>query len=245
MRSFLTILLACSACAPAQTRAPAATGEPVEQTAEAIVPEKTEADAGPPPREAVPTACATPEAPCVPDAAYVKRLCGGSFPELPLVIMSKEAPFTRMYLQREVDAWNAEGGPSPRVRLPLDEEVVVLKRRAAPANAIVVGAGGGYLVMRWDGNCYTLEDSEVTAKKPPSPKHAAIPWRFYSEPMREALSKSPRVQKALERRTKDCKDAPSRGEVGRACAEAEAALGDAVVTEVKSGAALPIPEWRP
>jgi hypothetical protein len=244
MRWSLAIVLACSACEPPPPHAPAASAEPTEPV-QAAEPQKAETEAAPPQPEPIPTACATQEAPCVPEASYVKRLCGGSFPELPLVLMSKDAPFTRMYLAREVDGWNAEGGASPRVRLSFDEEVLVLKRRAAPANGIVVGAGGGYLVMRWDGNCYTLDEGEVSAKKPPAPKHAAIPWRFYSATMREALSKGARVQSALQRRAKECKDAPSRGDVGRACAEAEAALGDAVVAEVKGGIVVPVPEWRP
>ena len=113
---------------------------------------------------------------CVPDLAFVKRMCNGSFPDVALVLMAKDAPFTRMYMKGDVDGWNADGGASARARLRFDEEMLVLRRRTPPAGGIVVGSGGaGYLVMRWDGNCYTLEDAELTTKKPAAPEARADP----------------------------------------------------------------------
>lgn len=188
--------------------------------------------------------CAKDDAICVPDASFVKRLCDGSFPDVALVLLSKEAPFTRMYLRGDLDGWNAEGGASARARLSLDEEVLVLRRRAAPKNGIVVGAGGGYLVMRWDGNCYTVDDGEVTAKRPPTPKHAPLAWRFYDERTKDALLQSPKVLAAYQRRGKECKGATS-GEVSRACEQADAALSAAVVAEVRSGTSVPTPSKLP
>ena len=172
----------------------------------------------------------------------MKRLCDGSFPDVALVLLSKDSPFTRMYLKGEVDGWNAEGGASARARLLFDEEVLVLRRRAA--SGIVVGAGGGYLVMRWDGNCYTLDDNELGAKRPPSPRHAPIPWRFYGERTKNALLESPKVLAAYQRRGKECKGAVS-GEVSRACEKADAELSDTIVAEVRGGKTVPTPEKIP
>ena len=90
----------------------------------------------------------------MPDGAFVKRLCNGSFPDVALVLMGKNTPFVRMYMKGDVEGWNADGGASARARLRFDEEMLVLRRRSPPANGMVVGSGGaGYLVMRWDGNC--------------------------------------------------------------------------------------------
>jgi hypothetical protein len=181
---------------------------------------------------------------CVPDPKFVKRMCDGSFPDVALALMAKDTPFTRMYMKANVDGWNADGGASARARLSFDEEVLVLKRRAAPTNGIVVGAGGGYLVMRWDGNCYTLDDNELTTHRPPAPKHAPVPWRFYTEPTKDALLKKPKVLAAYQRRGKECKGATS-GDVTRACEQADNALSAAVVSEVRSGATIPPPTHLP
>ena len=120
----------------------------------------------------------------------------------------------------------------------------MLRRRAPAANGIVQGSGPAYLVMRWDGNCYTLEDAELTAKKPPSPKHGPVPWRAYSEKSKDALLKSPKVLAAFQRRGKECKGASS-GEVSRTCEQADSTLAETVVVEVRGGIAIPTPERRP
>jgi hypothetical protein len=189
--------------------------------------------------------CASNAGVCVPEAAFVKRLCDGSFPDVGLVLMSKDAPFTRMYLKGDVDGWNADGGASARARLRFDEEVLVLKRRQPPANGVVVGNGGaGFLVMRWDGTCYTLEEAELTSKRPAAPKHAPIPWRFYGERTKQALLEDPRILAAYQRRGKECKGAMT-GEVSRACEQADSALSAAVVGEVRAGLSVPTPEKIP
>jgi hypothetical protein len=188
--------------------------------------------------------CASNDGLCVPDPEFVKRLCNGSFPDVALVLFSKDAPFTRVYLKGDAEGWNAEGGASARTRLSIDEEMLVLRRRNAPANGIVVGAGGGYLALRWDGNCYTLDDAEATTRKPSAPRHAPMPFRFYGERMKSALLASPKVLAAYQRRGKECKGAMS-GEVSRACEQADAAVSKAIVDEVRGGAAMPTPERLP
>lgn len=167
------------------------------------------------PPPGIPTTCAKDDAICVPDAGFVKRLCDASYPDVALVLLGKGTPFTRVYLRGEIDGWNAERG-----------------------------AGGGYLVMRWDGNCYTVDEGEVTTKEPPTARHAPIPWRFYGERTKDALLQSPEVLAAYQRRGKECKGATS-GEVSRACEHADAALSAAVVGEVRGGKAVPTPEKMP
>ncbi|HEY8078175.1 MAG TPA: hypothetical protein VIF62_28805 [Labilithrix sp.] len=194
----------------------------------------------------LPMSCANEKSDvCVPDAAFVKRLCDGSFPDVALVLMGKDAPFTRMYMKADVDGWNAEGGASARARLAFGEEMLVLRRRLPPANGIVVGSGGaGYLVMRWDGNCYTVDDSELGANKPSSPKHAPIPFRFYSERTKSALLEHPKILAAYQKRGKECKGATS-GSVTKACEQADAALSTAIVAEIRGGATIPTPDKLP
>lgn len=182
----------------------------------------------------------------MPDAAFVKRLCNGSFPDVALLLMGKTSPsYTRMYMKGDVDGWNADGGGSARARLRFEEEMLVLKRRNPPTNGIVMGSGGpGYLLLRWDGNCYTLEDGEITTKRPSSPKTPPIPWRLFAESTKNALLKSPKVLAAYQRRGKECKGAIS-GQVTLACEKADTALSDAIVAEVRGGITIPSPERLP
>jgi hypothetical protein len=210
---------------------------------------KDAASADPPPAppvaRGIPASCATNDGVCTPDADFASRMCNGSFPDVALVLFQKDSPFTRMYLRGDVDGWNAEGGLSARSKLTFDEEVLVLKRREAPKNGIIVGgAGAGYLVIRWDGNCYTLSDGELTTRKPPAAKHSSISWRYLGERVRDSLTQNPRILAAYQRRGKECKGATS-GDVSKTCEQADAALSAAIVLEVRGGLAVPTPEKIP
>lgn len=148
-------------------------------------------------------------------------------------------------MKGDVDGWNADGGGSARARLRFEEEMLVLKRRSPPANGIVMGSGGaGYLVMRWDGNCYTLEDGELTTKRPAGPKTPPIPWRLLAESTKDALLKSPKILAAYQRRGKECKGAIS-GQVTLACEKADTAVSEAIVAEIRGGLVLPAPARLP
>lgn len=182
---------------------------------------------------------------CVPSADFAKRMCSGAFADVGLALMAKDSPFTHLYMRGDVDAWNADGGTSTRAKLRFDEEVLALRRRSAPKGGIVVSsAGGGYLVMRWDGDCFTLDDSEITAKKPPAPKHAPIHWRLLGGKTRDALLADAKVLAAYNRRGKECKGATS-GDVTKSCEQADAALGTAIVAAVRGGLAMPTPDRLP
>jgi hypothetical protein len=249
-------LVVLVACASSTSRAPltpepdgaAAAASPVsgDGASSAAAPSAAATSPGSAPATGVPTACASLDAAvCVPDLGFVKRMCNGSFPDVALLLLAKDAPFTRMYMKGDVDGWNADGGASARARLRFDEEMLVLRRRTPPAGGIVVGSGGaGYLVMRWDGNCYTLEDAELTTKKPAAPKYAPIPWRLFSDRTKAALLKSPKILAAYQKRGKECKGAIS-GEVTRACEQADTALSAAVVAEIRGGLTIPVPEHLP
>jgi hypothetical protein len=226
--------------APSASAAPAPAEEATEDAGSEAQPTETKAEEVAP--GPIPTECASTD-PCVPDAGFVTRLCGGNFPDVALVLMGSPA-FTHMFMRADVDGWNADSGRSTRARLAFDEDVLVLRRRAPASGGIVVGAGASFLVMRWDGNCYTLDEGELTAKKPPAAKPGPIPWRILAVPTRDALLKSSSVLAAFQRRGKECQGASS-GEVSRACEQADRALSAAIVAEVRGGLAIPTPDHRP
>lgn len=246
MKRLLALAALSIACGGSAKTSPSPAGPAAADEAKGV-----ESDGGASAKEepapsAVPMSCASNEGNvCLPNAAFVKRLCNGSFPDVALLLFAKDAPFTRVYLKGDMDGWNAEGGASARAKLFFDEEVLALRKREAPKNGIVVGSGGGgWLVMRWDGNCYTVEDGEVSTKRPGAPKHAPIPFRFYGERTKNALLESERVLAAYKRRGKECKGATS-GEVTKPCEQADAALSAAIVAEIRGGKTIPLPEKLP
>ena len=109
----------------------------------------------------------------------------------------------------------------------------------------MVGSGGtGWLVLRWDGNCYSLEDGELTEKHPPSAKSGPLPFRHYEPATKDALLKDAKILAAYKKRDKECKGAIS-GEVTRACENADTALSVAIVSEIRGGLTLPLPAKLP
>ena len=187
---------------------------------------------------AIPTACSRSEGSCTPDRKWVERLCSGSFPSAALRLFAKGSPWTRGYLTRKTQAWNAAGGASEPVQLEFDEEVIVLLERTPSASGIQVsGAGGGYEALRWDGGCVTLAKEELTLKRPPQPLAARIEWRFLDQSTRDALSLDERVKKAYQERRKECKGATS-GTVSLKCVKADTKLSQVIVEYVRNGGEL-------
>src|SRR5688572_4182631 len=77
----------------------------------------------------VPTKCAKSGGTCTPPVSFVKRLCNGSYPSIAVFMFSNKT-WTKGYLTRRTQAWNAAGGASANDWLEFDEEVLVLVERA-------------------------------------------------------------------------------------------------------------------
>jgi hypothetical protein len=190
--------------------------------------------------ESVPTKCFKAGAMCSPAPAFVKRLCDGRFPSVGLYLFSNPG-WTRGYLTRRTQAWNASGGASDSGWVEFDEEVLILYARVPDAGGMQVsGAGGSYDALRWDGSCVTLQSEEVTLSKAPAPKNPSIDFRFLDDATQQALRKDAKVNAAYLDRRKECKGATS-GEVSLACVKADEKLTKTVVSFVRSGASLPEP----
>ncbi len=246
---FVCCLLALGACgggerpaaAPVAESAPSTSTTAAESGAspEAASPE-AEASAG----EHVPTTCFKSGALCTPDPKFVKRLCNGRFPSVGLYLFSNPA-WTRGYLTRRTQAWNASGGASAGGWVEFDEEVLILYARVPDTGGMQVsGAGGSFDALRWDGSCITLQSEEVTMSKPPSPKYPAIEFRFLDDDTQEALRKDEKVNAAWRDRRKECKGATS-GDVSSKCVKADDALTRSVIASVRGGGSLPEPKKLP
>lgn len=235
----LVLVLVVVACGPSTKPAsgpePGASAAPAASSAPA-----PEVKAPEPAPEPFPTKCASSDGGvCAVGDAFADRICKVQLADVGLALFAKGSPWTRGYLTRNTEAWNASGGGSARNKMLFDEEVVILRKRAA--SAMMVGQGGSYDAVRWDGSCVTLAEEEVTLKKPPKAKASPITWKYLDAPTRDALSADAKIGAAYEKRRKECKGATS-GDVSLACVKADAALSDVVIDHVRGGGAVPTPK---
>ncbi len=237
----LTSLAACGgapkADAPAAPPSAAAPPPPASSAAAPATSAPPKAD----PKKHVSLECAKdgPKDLCVPDHETAKRICGATSPDLALALFHPKTPFSRAYLTRDTEAWNAAGGAQSKGKLSFDEEVLVVQKREA--SGIIVGQGGGVDVLRWDGSCASLQGEEITSRRPPKAKAATVSWREIGGATRDALLKDEKVQAAYEKRRKECKGVVT-GVVSLTCVRADAALSTALVEAVRGGLAAPLPE---
>jgi hypothetical protein len=241
---FLCIPFLFVGCGGAPVAKPAepvsAAHEPSAEPAQA--PESKAEDA---PALTVPSGCANAGRLCLPDQKFSKRMCNDSFPSLALYLFGNGLGFTRGYLTRKTQAWNAAGGASDNTFLEFDEEVMLLVERGADANAMQVsGAGGGYEALRWNGSCVTLAKEEVTLDKPPAPKFAKVEWRFLDDNVQEALRQDPTINTAVQKRRNECKGAVS-GDVSLTCVKADDKLTQVIIDYLRKGGKLPVPSKLP
>jgi hypothetical protein len=237
-------LLMLAACGGAQAVKPAEAPAAPSDTAPAPAPEAN-AKAPAPASITVPTTCAKPGKSCLPDAQFTKRMCNDRFPSIALYLFGNGLPFTHGYLTRKTQAWNAEGGASDNTFLEFDEEVLLLVERSADTGGMQVsGAGGSYEALRWNGSCVTLAKEEVTLDKPLAPKVPNLEWRFLDDNVQAALREDTIINTAVRKRSKECKGAVS-GDVSLACVKADDRLTQVVVSYLRKGGKVPVPNKLP
>ncbi len=247
MRAFIAVsvpflVVACGSSPPPEPATPAQAKEEPAQAKAEDPPAKAEQEADAPAK--IPTDCAAKSDICSMPKKFVDKLCGSTYPNVALVLFSGSAPWTHGYLTRKTEAWNAEGGASVGGFVEFDEEVVLLTSHAPPKGGMQVSGAGGYQALRWNGSCVTLSSEEVTTKRPPSPKHPRIEWRFIEDGIREALRKDSAVDQAAVAVKRECKGV-SVGDVSKKCEDADNKLVDSIVKYVAGGAQLPVPEKLP
>jgi hypothetical protein len=195
---------------------------------------------------AIPTKCADGQADgiCAPPRAYVKTLCDGyPKPDIALIMFSKSSPWTRAYMNRNMEAWYTSGQQSTSAKLVFDEEVIVLAHLKPRAGGMVIGNGGTpYDVLRIDGVCSSVETEAVTMRRPPKPKYASIPWQHLEKNVRDALLADSGIAQADAFRRKECKGTTSLGVISPACAKADDRLAVTIAEYVVRGGQSPLPK---
>lgn len=239
---------ACSAApavAPAPPAAPAPASAPVAASAAAPAPSAAKPPAPASDELVIPTECAPGSADgvCAPPHPFVERICNGyPMPDVALRLFVKGSPFTRAYINRNVEAWYTSGSAGTRAQLVFDEEVLVLRHPKDTGGGIIVNGGGSpYDVLRWDGVCASLGGEEVTLKRPPAPKRPLIPWQHLEENVKSALLADATIAKAEAARRKECKGTTSLGMQSAGCAKADDKLSAAIVEWIVHGGEVPLP----
>ncbi len=209
--------------------------------------ERTEGPAAEPAEAAgLPTTCKpTDDAKiCLPPKGFVDRLCSDVWPNVALAMFAKGTPWTRGFVTRDTKAWNASGGAANDGMLKFDEEVLVLRFRAAPKDGVQITGMGGYDVLRWEGSCVTLATEEMTLSAPPKALAPLVSWRTLDDTMRESLRGSQKVADGYRDQKKECKGV-TMGSVSKKCEQLTAKLSDAIVDHVRSGGGVAVPERLP
>jgi len=244
--SFGVSLVACGGAQAAPPAEPAAAAPSVEVSKAASSEPSAEAKSSTAPAPiTVPTACVKSGRFCLPDQKFSKRMCNSSSPSLALYLFGNGFGYSRGYLTRKTQAWNAAGGASDNTFLEFDEEVLLLVERGGDASGMQVsGAGGGYEALRWNGSCVTLAKEEVTLEKPPAPKAAKVEWRFLDDNVQAALREDSTINSAVGKRRTECKGAVS-GDVSMACVKADDRLTQVLVDYLRKGGKVPVPSKLP
>jgi hypothetical protein len=221
-------MVACAATLPPPPPAP-----PLPVTVASAVVEAPEEPAPPAPAvDETPAATCEPAGDasegCFASEAYRTWLCGRSDPSVTVALFRKGTPWTRAYVARDLESWDPSR-LSRKVRLSLDEEVVVLHPYKPTGGVVMVGASNtrGWTsvdALRADGTCVSLMSDEITMKRPPAPKHAPIAWEKLPDHTRTELLASPELRKKADLVTKAC---TSAGEPR--CMKAKTQLTDAVI----------------
>jgi hypothetical protein len=246
------IVILAAACGGASSG-----GGPSKEPAASTTPPASAQPAAPAPPQAaepapagepgtIPDKCADGQADgiCAPPKSFVQTLCGAyPKPELALVMFSKKSPFTRVYMNRNMEGWYTSGTQSTSAKLIFDEELIVLTHLKTNKNGIVIGSGATpYDVLRLDGVCSSVESEAITHKRPPSPKYALVPWQHLEKNVKDVLLADPAIAAADTARRKECKGTTSLGVLSPKCAGADDRLSKAIVDYVKSGGEIPTPK---
>jgi hypothetical protein len=172
-------------------------------------------------------------------------MCKGSYPGVALAMFEKSSPWQRKWVNvGTLEAVNAFGGSASGGPLTFGEEVVLLRSQQAGGQGMQVSGGEDIEVLRWNGTCVTVRQSELVEYVPGLPKHAPIVWNYLDEPTQDALLTKKNIQSAREQQRRECKGSSKR-DVSPSCDKASNALDGAIVIAVRKGMTLPMPEKRP
>jgi hypothetical protein len=191
----------------------------------------------------IPTTCSGDDGNgCFPEEAFTERVCRGKYPDLPLALFAKGAPWQHRFVKAvSVEPVNAHGGPRSEAWMNFGEEVIVLRKRGPGGGAGVQISGPTDLdVLRWDGTCATVREEMFVSYVPGEMTSPRIVWKYLDDSIQDGLRKSPAIDRAQASERKQCRDS-SPTKPTPACDQAMKKLTDAIVIAVRLGLEVPPP----
>lgn len=185
--------------------------------------------------EDLPTYCTGGEKPCKPTYEFTERLCRGSFPSAALFLFQQKSPWQRRWIK-------AKGGA-----LQFAEEVLLMAYEV-PGKSETVEAGktkgkkadAELVVLRWDGSCASLKASETVTFQPGAQKHAKVDYEALDTSVQRSLLRDPDLEGAVKQWEVACD-----GGASSECDKAHETLSSLIVTKVRRGLKLSMPDARP
>jgi hypothetical protein len=210
-------------------------------------PPKTVAEAEPQVVEDLPTWCGGDNKPCVPTRDFASRLCRGQFAGAALFLFQKQSPWQRRWVNAKagLPAKNAEGGPAGGA-LPHAEELLVMAVDEPAATNVDKKVKAAkkpepdVLALRWDGTCVSLKGSDAVTYQAGNPKHPFVDWTKLDLFVQRSLLRDTEIQRDVSTQEKACTEKPSPE-----CQKSVEALSNTIVTRIRRGVKLSMPEQRP
>ncbi len=213
-------------------------------------PPKTEAVDEPKVAEDLPTWCSGDQKPCVPARDFAASLCRGQFASAALFLFQQKSPWQRRWVNAKagLPAKNGEGGPAGGA-LEYAEELLVLAMDEAEQSASVHAGKKAkaakkpdqvILALRWDGTCVSLKGSEAVTTMPGNPRHPPVNWSKLDLFVQRSLLRDASILRDANARDKACTEKGSPE-----CQKAEQTLSNGIVTGIRRGVKLSMPEQRP
>jgi hypothetical protein len=232
-------------------------------------PPKVESISEPKVADDLPTWCSEDKKPCVPPRDFAARLCRGQFRGAALFLFQKQSPWQRRWVNVKTGlaAHNGEGGPEGGA-LQYAEELLIMAVDA-PAEAAAVTASDkqpkvakqsdraktsrsgkardaakktdqSLLLLRWDGTCASLKESETVMVQPAIPKNPPVDWSKLDLSVKRSLLRDSELGRDAEACDKACGSAASLD-----CRKAQELLSTSIVKGIRRGIKLSMPEQRP
>ena len=195
--------------------------------------------------EDLPTWCDGGDKPCRPTRDFAARLCHASFPGTTLYLFQKSSPWQRRWVKiNGLDGRNGEGGPSGGA-LQHAEEVLLMAYEEPPIEASGKASkskkpDADIVVLRWDGTCASVKSSDAVTFQPAAQKHARVNYEKLDLSIQRSLLRDTEIDKGITERKSACEGGASEN-----CEKADQTLSNLIVTKVRRGTKLSMPDQRP
>lgn len=191
----------------------------------------------------IPRRCVSRKGLCLPPADWAQNLCEDVYEDLALYLFRKGTPWKRVYLATDL---NAVGGWGTTLHedMKASEEVLVVAHRGNNEMVQVEGSAGTYDVLRWNGNCVSVDVNQVSTSPEFIPLNSSIDWWKLSDDMRSHLLRDGDVKSEFELDAKACKGA-SIGRASNDCESVHKGFMKSIAVAVRRSQSLPLPSETP